>query len=419
MHQPRKWWIGLPILVALVYGAVNDLTPRIEANLAARATALIAQHSDIIAKARIEVHGRDMLVGGLTLTDKQSVFAKLRADPGLRSLSDATTTLSAAHPFALSLSRRGDQAALSGHVPLTEEKEKLVARLLAEGLSVEDLTSYASGAPAAFDTLADFAADRPALLARLACEATPEQYRILYPLLADEGQAAEVRGTLAQTVREQPGEGLSEAERVQLGSRRAGAAITLVFVTGRPETDAARLDEARAAADRLGARPVFLGAPARALKDDAALADRLAAELARLLEETRPEHVLVPFCLESHSDHRAAAAMTARALAGLSGRPLVWSYEVVTSGLVPGNVMVDITAVETAKAELIGLYASQTREFDYVNATLGLNRYHGRHQGGRGAGEVFLRLPAAEFAALADPARPRADIPPSPKPPKG
>ncbi len=164
MHQPRKWWIGLPILVALVYGAVNDLTPRIEANLAARATALIAQHSDIIAKARIEVHGRDMLVGGLTLTDKQSVFAKLRADPGLRSLSDATTTLSAAHPFALSLSRRGDQAALSGHVPLTEEKEKLVARLLAEGLSVEDLTSYASGAPAAFDTLADFAADQ---LARL------------------------------------------------------------------------------------------------------------------------------------------------------------------------------------------------------------------------------------------------------------
>lgn len=160
MHQPKKWWIGSPILVALVFGAVNDLTPRVEADLAARAAALLAQHPDVIAKPRIDVHGRDILVGGLTLADKQTVFAQLRADPGLRRLSDATTALSSARPFALSLSRRGDQAALSGHVPLTEEKEKLVARLSADGLIVEDRTSYASGAPEAFDALADFAADQ-------------------------------------------------------------------------------------------------------------------------------------------------------------------------------------------------------------------------------------------------------------------
>lgn len=160
MHQPKKWWIGLPILVGLVYGAVNDLTPRIESDLDARARAQIAQHPGVFAKPLVEAHGRDVTIGGLALADKHRVFALLRADPGLRSLNDATTTIALAQPFALNLARRGGEATLSGNVPLTEEKEKLVARLAAAGLTVADKTTYATGAPAAFDSLADYAASQ-------------------------------------------------------------------------------------------------------------------------------------------------------------------------------------------------------------------------------------------------------------------
>lgn len=158
MHQPKKWWIGLPILVGIVYGATNDLTPRIEADRVARATAQIAQHPDVLAKPRIEARGRDVTIGGLALADKERVFAQLRADPGLRSLNDATTTIALAQPFALTMTRKGSEATLSGHVPLTEEKEKLAAHLSAAGLRVTDRTAYATGAPKTFDALADFAA---------------------------------------------------------------------------------------------------------------------------------------------------------------------------------------------------------------------------------------------------------------------
>lgn len=164
MHQPKKWWIGLPILAGVVYGAANDLTPRIEADLTARVAAQVAQHPEAFAKSRIEAQGRDVTVSGVALADKHRVFAQLRADPGLRTLTDATTTIAFVQPFALTMARRGGEATLSGHLPLTGEKEKLAAELSAAGLTVADQTAYAAGAPQTFGALADFAATQ---LARL------------------------------------------------------------------------------------------------------------------------------------------------------------------------------------------------------------------------------------------------------------
>ena len=158
MHQPKKWWIGLPILAGVIYGAANDLTQKIEADLTARTAAQIAQNPAVFAKPRIEARGRDVTIGGLALADKHRVFAQLRADPGLRTLTDTTTPIALAQPFALTLARKGKEATLSGHVPLTDEKEKLTAQLSAAGLSVADQTAYATGAPEAFNALVDFAA---------------------------------------------------------------------------------------------------------------------------------------------------------------------------------------------------------------------------------------------------------------------
>jgi formylglycine-generating enzyme required for sulfatase activity/tRNA A-37 threonylcarbamoyl transferase component Bud32 len=85
---------------------------------------------------------------------------------------------------------------------------------------------------AAADALADFARDRPALLARLASEATAEQYDGL--LAALRGMSAaheEVKSALMALVREGPPQAGEDAKaRILRGRRRAGAAITLMHL---------------------------------------------------------------------------------------------------------------------------------------------------------------------------------------------
>ncbi|HEV3021165.1 MAG TPA: formylglycine-generating enzyme family protein, partial [Pirellulales bacterium] len=79
----------------------------------------------------------------------------------------------------------------------------------------------------AANALADFAAKDAMRLARLVSTATPGQYEILYPLVADARDAA-ARESLYQLVREVPAADLPPNERVPLGQRRAGAAISLL-----------------------------------------------------------------------------------------------------------------------------------------------------------------------------------------------
>ena len=79
----------------------------------------------------------------------------------------------------------------------------------------------------AANALADFAARDAVRLARLLSAATPGQYEILYPLVVETHDGA-ARTFLDALVREAPGADLPQVERVALGQRRAGAAITLL-----------------------------------------------------------------------------------------------------------------------------------------------------------------------------------------------
>jgi len=93
---------------------------------------------------------------------------------------------------------------------------------------------------AAADALADLARDDAALLARLASEATPEQYDALRTRLTQARSASD--GTapslalgacirqLKALLDEQPQAGLDIRQRIRLGQRRAGAAITLLHL---------------------------------------------------------------------------------------------------------------------------------------------------------------------------------------------
>jgi serine/threonine protein kinase/formylglycine-generating enzyme required for sulfatase activity len=87
---------------------------------------------------------------------------------------------------------------------------------------------------AAADALADFARDQPALLARLASEATAEQYDVLRQALAQlTDRRSDAEQALGEMVQEQPSTGMNERRRVELGRRRAGAAITLLHLGDR------------------------------------------------------------------------------------------------------------------------------------------------------------------------------------------
>ena len=79
----------------------------------------------------------------------------------------------------------------------------------------------------AVNALADFAAKDPLRLARLLTLATPDQYAVLYPLMTEAISAA-ASDSLVQLIRQHPAEDMPQADRVTLGQRRAGAAITLL-----------------------------------------------------------------------------------------------------------------------------------------------------------------------------------------------
>ncbi len=83
---------------------------------------------------------------------------------------------------------------------------------------------------AAADALADLAGDDPELLARLASEATLEQFDSLRSRLVHPDNRDQALAVLRGLVEEQPAEKLSPQERVRLGKRRAGAAALLVHL---------------------------------------------------------------------------------------------------------------------------------------------------------------------------------------------
>jgi formylglycine-generating enzyme required for sulfatase activity len=85
----------------------------------------------------------------------------------------------------------------------------------------------------AANAVADFARQDVPRLARLLTETTAGPYLILYPLVADSHESVEK--VLRPIMTEQPLDGLGITDRVKLGKRRAGAAITLFRLGARNE----------------------------------------------------------------------------------------------------------------------------------------------------------------------------------------
>jgi serine/threonine protein kinase/formylglycine-generating enzyme required for sulfatase activity len=108
---------------------------------------------------------------------------------------------------------------------------KLGARLLTPlEAAFHDEKSRTTSRLAAADALADLAREDGSRLARLASEATAEQYAPLRLALARLDDAAEAKDTLLNILRETSAAASTEVDRIRRGRRRAGAAVTLMYL---------------------------------------------------------------------------------------------------------------------------------------------------------------------------------------------
>lgn len=172
-------------------------------------------------------------------------------------------------------------------------------------------------------------------------------------------------------------------------SRPPEAAVTALVAT--------RTAEAERALAVLQAEADWLDGHDGALHGDlATVGERLAARW----RDDPPDAIAAPFPFDRHSDHAAAARITAAAGEVLPPATPVWAYEVWSPA--PVNVLLDITPVAEEKRRAIAAYASQLATTDYLAGAEALNRYRAVAGGlGGGSAEGFFRAPLARYRALA------------------
>jgi LmbE family N-acetylglucosaminyl deacetylase len=186
----------------------------------------------------------------------------------------------------------------------------------------------------------------------------------------------------------------------------AGDKVTIIYFTDGREGDPAcqvktlvcriRKKEAVRATRLLGIKQhIFLEEPETRLKARRKLVERLA----EILVELRPDLIYIPSFLENHIDHFEVNRILLKLTNSIKNRPNIAAYEVWTP-IVP-NVIVDITSIITKKEAALTQYESQNRQVDYVNTTLGLNRYRSvMVLQGQGYAEGFIYAPWRVYIRL-------------------
>ena len=146
-----------------------------------------------------------------------------------------------------------------------------------------------------------------------------------------------------------------------------------------------RQDEIRKAGELLGlASLTFWDVPDRQVLINAELISRAAEEIRKI----RPASVFFPAALEIHPDHRATGHIVWQAIQKvMSGglTPQAYAYEIGVQN--PINMLIDITAQQKAKEEVMAIYASQNSENNYPELVTALDK-----------GRTFSLPPEVKFA---------------------
>jgi OmpA-OmpF porin, OOP family len=157
MHQPGKWWVGLLPIAALWVLANGVRTESVEADVASRAQAVLAEAPDIASSMTAKASGRDVRLEGLEFADGDGNRMGQAVDRanGVRLVDWRLQRVLPARPFEFAATRVGDELRLTGSVPTPALRGRLVAMAkdTAGGKSVVDALAYATGAPNGFEAI--------------------------------------------------------------------------------------------------------------------------------------------------------------------------------------------------------------------------------------------------------------------------
>lgn len=162
-----------------------------------------------------------------------------------------------------------------------------------------------------------------------------------------------------------------------------------------------RKQESRSALDVLGVSDIhYLDAPDGKLLGNT---NETATTLAKLLEEQRPDAVLLPFLTDRHLDHFATNSCLVKACekldAGWTRNLQCIGYEIWSP--IYANTIVDISDLMPRKHAAIECYKSQLKDNDYIAGVSGLNKFRAISglTGGHYA-EAFFSAPFQTYRRL-------------------
>lgn len=157
-------------------------------------------------------------------------------------------------------------------------------------------------------------------------------------------------------------------------------------------------NETKSIGNKVGYTCQFLRLPLGAIPND----EKTVSLLAKALESSNPRALFLPFLFDDHDEHRRANELLLKAHdRGLLSKKIeIWGYQVYTA--LPGNVVIDITDVSSAKADVIRGWESQMRTRDWAHYMLGLNAFNCRFLKSRKVAyaECFFVLPLQDYIDL-------------------
>jgi LmbE family N-acetylglucosaminyl deacetylase len=119
------------------------------------------------------------------------------------------------------------------------------------------------------------------------------------------------------------------------------------------------------------------------------------ATISEEIASFRPDGVFVPSPFENHNEHIRTFESFLGAVGERGDGPDAIMYE-VWGPLMP-NLLIPITDVWERKSTAVRDHATQVREIDYVQATMGLNGYRAATMAIKGYAEAFLHLPSSSL----------------------
>ena len=186
----------------------------------------------------------------------------------------------------------------------------------------------------------------------------------------------------------------------------SGTDVTSVYMTdgrkGNPRYEedklvSVRKEEAESAASTIGIdRLIFLDNR----DSELSLSPKTTNEMSAILNDLKPEAVLLPFLMDNHTDHIETNKIFLSSL-NSSHSFMCYAYG-IWNPLSFFNLHVDITPYIDLKIKAMEEHRSQTEVFDLVGASLGLTKYYSVMRGGNGWAEVFIACSSDEYKRVTE-----------------